>query len=193
MIGHYLNAWRHSRTLRQFESQLVEGLTFIANALRAGLSFPQAIEMTATEMTGVFSDEMKRICDQIQVGVSLGDALKESANRLPVTDWRMSVQAASILLEMGGNLIESFQLILETIRDRQRVSGKIRTATTQGKMQAGIIATMPFALTLLLAYVTPDYVAPLFTWPMGTGICVMGLLMLVGGVVWMRLILRIEV
>lgn len=193
MIRHYLQLWRQRRNLHQFESQLVEGLTFIANALRAGLSLPQAIEMTSTEMSGAFAEEMQCLCDQLQVGVPLSDALQDSASRLPVADWRMSVQAACILLEMGGNLIESFQLILETIRDRQRVSSKIYTATTQGKMQAGIIAAMPFAITILLAYVTPDYVAPLFTWPMGAGICAMGLLMLSGGVVWMQFILRIEV
>jgi tight adherence protein B len=105
----------------------------------------------------------------------------------------MTVQAATILIESGGNLIESFQLILETVRDRQRVTEKIRTATTQGKAQAGIISAMPFALVMVLASVSPDYIAPLFTWPTGGGIIAMGFLMLAGGVVWMRLILKIEV
>lgn len=193
MIRWFIQKWKEGRRQRDFESQLVEGLTFMTNALRAGLSLPQAIELTSKDMNGVFAAEMAVIVEQLQLGVVLADALQESEKRFPITDWRMSTQAAVVLLESGGNLIESFQLILETVRDRQRVTEKIRTATTQGKAQACIISVMPFGLVFLLSVVSPDYVAPLFTWPTGAGIITMGILMLAGGVVWMRLILKIEV
>lgn len=193
MIQHLIQNWKESRCRRAFESQLVEGIGFMSNALRAGLSLPQAIELTSKDMSGVFATEMATICEQMKLGVPLTDALQGSVARYPVADWRMAVQAAVILIESGGNLIESFQLILETVRDRQRVSEKIRTATTQGKVQAGIISAMPFGLAVLLMMVSPEYIAPLFTWPNGAGIIAIGLLMLAGGVVWMRLILKIEV
>ncbi len=193
MIKHLIQQWKTNRRRREFESQLVEGITFMTNALRAGVSLPQALELTSRDMNGVFAGEMSVVCGQMQLGVPLAEALQDSALRFPITDWRMTVQAAEVLLESGGNLIESFQLILETVRDRQRVTEKIRTATTQGKGQAAIISAMPFALTILLASVSPEYIAPLFTWPTGAGIITMGLLMLAGGIVWMRLILKIEV
>lgn len=193
MIQRFIQKWKQVRRQRDFESQLVEGIGFMTNALRAGLSLPQAIELTSQDMSGVFATEMAAIFEQLQLGVALTDALQDSVRRFPITDWRMTVQAAVVLLESGGNLIESFQLILETVRDRQRVTEKIRTATTQGKAQAGIISAMPFGLAVMLMIVSPDYIAPLFTWPTGAGIITMGLLMLAGGVLWMRLILRIEV
>lgn len=185
--------WREKRRLRAFESQLVAGLTFINNALRAGLGLAQAVELVAQETNGEFAQEMARITSRQQVGISLADALKESTRATPVADWQMSVQACVILMETGGNLIESFQLILETIRERQRVSEKTRTATTSGRVQAVIISAMPFGIAAMLASFSPEYIQPLFASSTGWGICAMGLLILAVGLVWMRAILDVEV
>lgn len=185
--------WREKRRCRKFESELVAGLTFINNALRAGLGLAQAIDVVAHETDGAFAQEMSRVASQQQLGRSLADALKESVRATAVPDWKMTVQACLILTETGGNLIESFQLILETIRERQRVSEKIRTATTSGRMQAMIISAMPFGIATMLASFSPEYIRPLFATPSGWAICAMGGLLLTCGILWMRAILDLEV
>lgn len=189
----FVAEWCEQKRRRNFESQLVAGLTFINNALRAGLGLAQAIALVGQETDGAFAQEMTRIDSRIQVGLSHAAALKESAEATPVADWRMTVQGCLILIETGGNMIESFQLIVDTIRERQRVSEKIRTATTSGRMQAMIISSMPFGIAGMLASFSPDYIKPLVASSAGLGICVMGLLMLGCGVVWMRAILDLEV
>lgn len=185
--------WREKRRRLKFERELVAGLTFINNALRAGLGLSQAIEMVAQETAGAFAQEMSRVSSRQQLGRSLSDALKESVRVVPVPDWEMAVQACLILTETGGNLIESFHLILETIRERQRVSDKIRTATTSGRVQAMIISVMPFGIFAMLASFSPEYIHPLIATSTGWGICAMGGLLLTCGVVWMRAILDLEV
>lgn len=185
--------WKEKRRQRAFESQLVAGLSFINNALRAGLGLAQAVALVAQETDGEFAREMARITSRQQVGISLADALKESVRATPVADWRMTVQACIILMETGGNLIESFQLILETIRERQRVSEKMRTATTSGRVQAAIISAMPFGIAAMLASFSPEYIQPLLATPTGWGICAIGFLFLAAGLVWMHAILDVEV
>lgn len=185
--------WRERRRRRTFESQLVAGLTFVNNALRAGLGLAQAVALVGEETDGAFAQEMTRIHARVQLGLALTDALQESAAQTPVADWQLTVQSCLILMETGGNMIESFQLILDTIRERQRVSEKIRTATVSGRVQAMIIAAMPFGIAGMLAVLSPDYIAPLFSSSSGLGICAMGALMLACGVVWMRAILDVEV
>lgn len=185
--------WRERRRCQKFEGELVAGLTFINNALRAGLGLAQAIEVVAHETEGAFAQEMLRLSSQQHLGRSLAEALADSARTTPVPDWKITVQACLILTETGGNLIESFQLILETIRDRQRVSEKIRTATTSGRVQAMIISVMPFGIAAMLASFSPEYIRPLIATPMGWGICAMGGLLLICGIVWMRAILDLEV
>lgn len=189
----HVEKWRERRRRRNFERELVAGLTFINNALRAGLGLAQALEIVAHETAGAFAQEMSRITSQQQLGRSLVDALIESTHVTKVADWQMTVQACLILTETGGNLIESFQLILETIRERQRVSEKIRTATTSGRVQAMIISAMPFGIAAMLASFSPDYIRPLFATPTGWGICAIGGLLLTCGIVWMRAILDLEV
>ncbi|PIR20288.1 MAG: hypothetical protein COV45_06970 [Deltaproteobacteria bacterium CG11_big_fil_rev_8_21_14_0_20_47_16] len=188
-----ITQWKEVRRRRAFEAELVAGLTFINNALRAGLGLAQAIALLSEETNGAFASEMKWITERQKVGVSLTNALVESARTTAVPDWQMTVHACLILLETGGNLIESFQLILETIRDRQRVVSKMRTVTAQGRAQAIIISAMPFGIAGLLASFSPDYIDPLVTTPMGWGICAMGVLLMAGGLVWMRFILDVEV
>lgn len=193
IIKTYHRYYQQKKWRQQFEQQLVEGLTAINNGLRAGLMLPQALELSSQYLTGPFAEEMKAIAAQMQNGQPLLAALQHSARHVNVPDWHLVVQTCAILLELGGNLISSFQQIVDTIRERQKVQDKIRTATTQGKMQAYIIGSMPFVLATVLYFCSPDYLTPLGIWPWGPLLCVVGVAFLTIGAVWMRHIIQIEV
>ncbi|EKD26384.1 MAG: hypothetical protein ACD_79C01234G0010, partial [uncultured bacterium] len=49
------------KRLEKFENQLLEGLNSMANSLKAGFSFPQALEQLAKESAAPFSQEMNLV------------------------------------------------------------------------------------------------------------------------------------
>ena len=113
------------RRISKFSSQMVDGLTLMSNALKSGLSLVQGIGLIVDEMPNPFSQEFNLILSQQKVGVPLDEAFTKLAERLPSEDVQMFVTAIVILRETGGNLSETFDTVVHTIRERIKVEKKI--------------------------------------------------------------------
>ncbi len=151
------------RRTAKFNSQMIDGLTLISNALKSGLSIVQAIGIVVDEMPNPFSQEFNLVLSQQRVGVPLDEAFVKLAERVPSEDVEMFVTAIVILRETGGNLSETFDTVVHTIRERIKVEKKISSMVFMGIMQGGIITAIPFLLLLVLYVVDPEHVQILFT------------------------------
>lgn len=151
------------RRTRKLNVQMVDGLTLMANALRSGLSLMQALQLLVEEMPAPLSQEMNLILSEQRIGVPVEKAFQNFAERVNNEDIEMFVTAVVVLRETGGNLAETFDTIVHTIRERMKLENKIVAMTTQGVMQGTIVTLMPFALMLLLSLIDPSHMKPLFT------------------------------
>nr|HPI40087.1 type II secretion system F family protein [Pseudobdellovibrionaceae bacterium] len=121
---------------------------------------------------------------QMQVGDSFEGALTNLAERIPKPDVQMFVTSINILKETGGNLAETFQTIVSTIRERQKVEKKIQALTAQGLMQGYIMSAIPFFLMGVFFLVDPKFVMPMFTTTLGLVLLLIMLgLIIIGGFV----------
>jgi tight adherence protein B len=162
----------HHRRLGNIDDQLVDALLLMANALKAGLSLQQALELVAREMKPPISDEFGRLIKEIHLGRLTDDALRRFAERVPLEDVRLAVDSILTLRETGGNLSETFQVIAHTIVERKKVQGKIKAMTAQGMSQGILICLFPIVMMLLFTFIDPNYMRPFFH-------SALGLLMLV--------------
>jgi len=151
------------RRTQKLNTQMVDGLTLMANALRSGLSLIQAIQLLIEEMPAPLSQEMNLILSEQRIGVPVEKAFQNFADRVTNEDIEMFVTAVIVLRETGGNLAETFDTIVHTIRERMKLQNKIVAMTTQGVLQGTIVTLMPFALMLLLSLIDPSHMKPLFT------------------------------
>lgn len=173
--------------------QMVDGMTIMANGVKAGLSITQSLERVTINIKGPLTQEFKLILNKVRLGMTVEDAFNEFGERIPRPDVQMFVTSVNILKETGGNLAETFQTITSTIRDRQKVQKKIEAMTAQGVMQGIIITMVPFALLGVFAVVDPNYIEPLFTKPLGWFVLfIMLVLQFIGGYS-MKKIVTIEV
>jgi tight adherence protein B len=173
--------------------QMVDGMTIMANGVKAGLSITQSMERVTVNIKGPLSQEFKLVLNKVRLGMTVEEAFNEFAERIPRPDVQMFVTSVNILKETGGNLGETFQTITTTIRERQKVQKKIQAMTAQGLMQGTIITLVPFALLAVFAVVDPKYIEPLFTKPLGWFVLfVMLVLQIIGGYS-MKKIVTIEV
>jgi tight adherence protein B len=162
----------HHRRLGTIDDQLVDALLLMANALKAGLSLQQALELVVREMKPPISDEFGRLVKEIHLGRLTDDALRRFAERVPLEDVRLAVDSILTLRETGGNLSETFQVIAYTIVERKKVQGKIKAMTAQGMSQGILICLFPIVMMLLFTFIDPNYMRPFFH-------SALGLLMLV--------------
>ncbi len=141
------------RRLETIDNQLVDTLMLMSNALKAGLSLQQALELVVREMKPPIADEFGRLVKEIHLGVLTDDALRHMRDRVPLEDIRLAVESILTLRETGGNLSETFEVIARTIVERKKVQGKIKALTAQGMAQGIVICAMPLGLLLMFTLV----------------------------------------
>lgn len=177
-----------ARRVRRFNDQLADGLTLVANSLRTGYSFLQAIEMVSREMAPPIGGEFARVLKEMSLGVTTEAALTNMSGRVDSDDLDLVVTAVLIQRQVGGNLAEVLDGIAGTIRERIKLKGEIRTLTAQGRVSGLIIGVLPFVLAFFIYLTNPGYVGTLFTEPLGR---IMLAAALTGQFVGMMLVRRI--
>ncbi|WP_291989221.1 type II secretion system F family protein [Luteitalea sp.] len=159
--------WRRHQRLDRIDDQLVDALRLMSNGLKAGLSLQQALELAVRETKPPIADELARVVKEIHLGRLMDDALRRFAERVPLEDVRIVVDSILTLRETGGNLSETFDVVANTIVERKKVSGKIKSMTAQGMTQGFIMCLMPPGMLLLFSFIDPTYTAPLFNTILG--------------------------
>ncbi|MPM47814.1 hypothetical protein SDC9_94535 [bioreactor metagenome] len=181
------------RRTAAFNNQLGDSLVLIANSLRTGYSFMQAIEMVSKEMPKPISEEFARALKEMNLGVTTEDAMNNLAKRIDSDDLDLVITAVIIQRQVGGNLAEVLDNIAGTIRERVRMKGKIRTLTAQGRISGIIVGLLPIAVGLLIYILNPEYIKVLFTHPIGKMMLAAGVVSQLLGIMIIRKIISIEV
>lgn len=140
----------------KFESQLVDALNGMSNSLRAGFSIQQSIEAIVKEGQNPIAQEFSVFLHQTRVGVSFEQAMEQLVERVGSEDLELMVRAVETARLTGGNLTDVFDKIAATIRERMRLEGRIRALTSQGRMQAWVVGSLPFALFLAMNVIDPQ-------------------------------------
>jgi tight adherence protein B len=204
IVGLYLpRMWlgrRRAGRLNAFNKQLPDTITLIANALRAGSSFLQAIEMVVREAQPPITVEFGRVVREVNLGLAFDVALENMVRRVRSDDLELMATAITIQHQVGGNLAEILDSIAFTIRERVRIKGEIRSLTAQQRMSGYVVGGMPIGLMLLLMVLAPGFMKPMFQNPPGIMGLPAGLIVLgIGGVfmfigfILIRRIVAIEV
>jgi tight adherence protein B len=181
--------WKRTHRFRTFEAQFPEAIELLARALRAGHAFPTGILMVADEMPDPMGSEFRLLYDRQNFGMSLNDALKDMAARVPILDARFFTTAVLTQRETGGNLSEILDNLAAVIRDRFKVKRQVRAVTAHGRMTGWILIAMPPALALILNVLSPAVIAPMFADPIGITMITAGCtLQLVGTLVIRKLV-----
>jgi tight adherence protein B len=184
--------WRQRRRQRAISAQLPDTLSLLSNALKAGYSFPQALDTVAVNGSPPISEEFARVVRELNLGGSVEQSLNNLVKRAGNDDLELIVTAAVIQSQVGGNLARVLDNISDTIRERIRVKGQISAMTAQGRASAWIITLLPIVLALLLYVITPGYFGVMTRTPMGFWLLALAAFMIFLGNTFTRRIARVR-
>jgi tight adherence protein B len=155
---------KHLRKQRmaKFNEQLEDALSSISSSLKAGFSINQALEGVADENKNPISVEFRLLVQEIHLGVQMDEALQNMVNRLDSPDFELVAIAVITARQTGGELTSVLDRLNRVIRERMRINRRLAALTAQGRMQAYIIAAMPFILLAVMFYITPDMMSGFF-------------------------------
>ena len=188
----YLKRLKDKR-VKVVEAQLVEGLELMGNALKSGLTLPQAVELLVKEFPPPIKQEFNLVLAENRLGIDLTDAMHNMANRLNSTIVSILVTGIAITKRCGGDLTEIFQNIATTIREQATIEGKLDAVTAQGRFQGLILSVMPFALVVILWFVDRQHVETLFGYQLGIWAFLGVVGMVLMAQLWIRQLLIIDV
>ncbi|HYN69574.1 MAG TPA: type II secretion system F family protein [Candidatus Eisenbacteria bacterium] len=191
---------RKAGRLSAFNKQLPDTVTLIANALRAGSSFLQAVELVVRESRPPISTEFGRVIREVNLGLTFDVALENMVRRVKSEDFDLLATAVAIQHQVGGNLAEILDSIAFTIRERVRIKGEIRTLTAQQRMSGYVVGGLPVGLALFIYIAAPSFFDPMFAKPpdlagipVGVILIVVAVLMMAAGFMAIRKIVDIQV
>ena len=188
LIGGRRRASRRAR----LNAQLPDLLQAIAGALVAGQSFLQALDQGAREIGEPLGGELQIALGEVELGVSLEQALEELRDRVLDDDLELVVDAVLIQRRVGGNLAEVLTSIANTVRERIRIRGEVRSLTGQARLSSWVLSALPIVLGLGLTLLNHEYMAPLLTTPLGHALLGSALVSELIGIVLMRRIANVR-
>ncbi|TML84404.1 MAG: VWA domain-containing protein [Actinobacteria bacterium] len=166
------------KRLKAFEDELPDLLITIAASLKAGHSFKQGLQAVVDEGHPPANQEFKRVLTEASLGRPMDDALLEMAERMASKNFEFAITAVTIQRQVGGSLATLFDMVADTVRQRQQFTRKIRALTAMGRMSAYTLIGIPFFLAAVLTLVNRTYMRPLYFSHMGHIVILIGLVMM---------------
>ena len=178
----YAIVWLKMRKrLRAFEDQLPDLLITIAASLKAGHSFKQGLQAVVDEGHPPANQEIKRVLMNASLGRPMDDALAEMADRVGSPNFEFAITAVTIQRQVGGSLASLFDMVADTVRQRQQFARKIRALTAMGRMSAYTLIGIPFFIAGAVTVLNRSYMHPLYFTTPGRFLIGLGLLMMACG------------
>lgn len=170
-----------SKRVSAFNEQILDTLIMLANGMKAGYSFLQAMDMVGRESAPPMSTEIKRVLRENSLGMNLEDAMNGMNRRVESEDWDLVTTVVLIQRQVGGNLAEILDKIGYTIRQRMKIKGDIQTKTAQAKISGLLVGSLPLGIGFMIYLINPEFMMKLFTFKSGI---FRGWFVVIFGMIW---------
>src|SRR5436305_10926323 len=111
----------------------------------------------------------------------MDEALAELAGRIESKNLTFVINAVTIQRQIGGTLAGLFDMVADTVRQRQQFARKVKGLTAMGRMSAYVLVALPFFVGAVVTMMNPTYMSPLYHTATGQKVLAAGLVMIVAG------------
>lgn len=185
--------YKRQQRMKRFSQQFPDALDMMARAIRAGYALAGGIQLVGEEMPDPVGDELRRVFEEIRLGLEPGEALEKLSQRIPTDDVRFFCTAIRIQRMAGGNLAETLDRLSEVIRERFKLLSHAHAIAAQQRWGAIFVGSSPLGLAILLRLMNPHYFDEAVKHPLGPTMLLVGLALEAVGFVMIWRIAKIKV
>jgi tight adherence protein B len=185
-------SYRRNQRLRQVQMQLSDVLDMMSRATRAGESLEQSIALVGQRAAEPLGLEFRRCSRHLQMGLSVGAAMRALVHRLPLMDIRIMATTLSVHRQTGGNLALTLERMARVVRDRMNYRQQMKSVTAAGRFSAMLIAMAGPLLFVFMFAFQREYATKLLTLPLGNVLLIIAVVLELIGLVWISRMIRIE-
>ncbi|WP_202078130.1 type II secretion system F family protein [Caldalkalibacillus salinus] len=185
---------------RILNMQFKNALHALSSNLSAGRSIENACLEVISDLKLLYPDletfmtkEFERMTRKMQNGESLEEVFLDFSKRSGVEDIKTFTQILVACKRKGGDLVDVIRRTSQIMGEKLEIQQEIHVLLAQKKFESQCLSIIPFTMVAILAYSSPDYVAPLYETAVGTVVMTISLLALGMTYWWSTKIMNIEV
>ncbi|MGA2032694.1 MAG: type II secretion system F family protein [Thermoguttaceae bacterium] len=178
------------RFRQRIEDQLADAMVMLANAVRAGLSLTQSLDLLATQCPKPINAEFHQIVAEYNLGKPLEQTLREAKQRLRSENFALFAAALLASHQSGGRLNETVERIAQSVLELQRLERKVLSETAQARRSALYMAISPAIILAVYYVVEPHNTVLLFRSTAGQILLAAAIVLNVVAYVWARVLLN---
>jgi tight adherence protein B len=177
----------------KFNEQLPEALDLIARAVRSGNALTAGIAMVGEELDDPISSEFTATVDEINLGLTMNEAMENLCERVPLSDLRFFAIAILVQKETGGNIGEILDNISRLIRERIQFQRQVRALTAEGRYSAGVLIALPIFMFIYIYLTNYEYISIMWQEEMGHYMLFAAVILQIIGSYMIKRIVTIEI
>ena len=161
---------------QKFVKQLPDALDLMARGLKVGHPVNVTLQSVAEQMPDPIGTEFGNIVDLVAYGEDLPTAMSSLAERMDLEDVTYLAIAIGMQHGTGGDLASILNTLARTIRARMALRKKVKAISSEGRMTAYILSSLPVIIAVFVTISNPTYYGdvmhfPIF-WPVMAGISI---------------------
>ncbi len=185
--------YRTVKRVKAVRYQLPGVIELIATSLRSGLSIRSAFLQVTRQSQRPIQPELAILERMQRIGIPLDTALSEWAKRMPLDELKLLAFTVGVSTASGGNLSDSLDRLAAAWRQHLILEEKVDALTAQGRLQAWVMAALPFILALALSILDPKSMQSLWTTTAGHAVVGVVFVLELIGLLWIRRLIRVEI
>lgn len=162
---------------KQISDDLLKAIIIMNNAFKSGMSIMQAIEIVKNELDGAIGDEFKKIHLDLSYGLTIEVVFSRFYERVHLEDVKFITTSLTLLNKTGGNIVKVFKSIEREFFDKKKLNDELKTVTASSIFVYRFLLVIPFAISLVIFVLNPQYFNPLFKTQIGILILILILLL----------------
>ncbi len=192
-VPFFFISWQENKRRARLEAQLVDGIVALASGVRAGLNLVQSMELLVVNSEGPIKQEFAQLLREYSMGLDLNQCMRNTSDRIGLPNYRLLFTAIEMHRKRGGDTGESLDRIAESIREIQRLEGKLDAVTSQGRTQARMMAGAAIVLIFIYWIIDPEGVNLMLTEPKGRVFLLIAFATIGVGFYWINRIMDVDI
>ena len=155
-------SWRYHRRVRRMVEQLPQLLDHCVRSLKSGRTLADAVLHAIDASNDPLKSSISRVSRNVQLGVSLPDAVQDFAELYERDEFRMFALGLKVNHRYGGNASELLENLIVLIREREQGARKLKAMTGETRITAWVLALLPLLVGGYFMLTNPSYLVKMW-------------------------------
>lgn len=159
--------WLMQKRRKVFDKTFPDALNIMMSAVSSGESIMQAICYVGHSLDNQIGQEFRDMGDRLKLGESPEQVFQRACKRFPYPPFLFFIVTIRANMSRGGQLKSVMARLIRVLMDARTLDKKKAAMTSEARLSAKIVASLPFFFMILLSYLSPQNLDFILTDPSG--------------------------